>query len=56
MGTKFPLPMSIINLIENIAMGAMAVYMLIRMGSITMAQAPVTMNNSQEITTEAKCH
>jgi len=36
MGTKFPLPMSSINLIENIAMGAMAVIMLCWMGNVTL--------------------
>jgi len=57
MGTKFPLPMSIINLIENIAMGAMAVFMLIWMGSMTMAQTPVnTISPTQQTSTATSCH
>ena len=45
MGTKFPLPMSIINLIENIAMWAMAVVMLFRMGNVTLG------NNIHQVST-----
>lgn len=57
MGTKFPLPMSIINLIENIAMGAMAVFMLIRMGSVTMAQTSIqTITTPTQQTSTASCH
>lgn len=51
MGTKFPLPMSIINLVENIAMGAMAVFMVIRMGSMSMAQSPTMTTTLQQTNT-----
>ena len=57
MGTKFPLPMSIINLIENIAMGAMAVFMIIRMGSMTMTQTLTTTTSpTQQTSTATSCH
>ena len=59
MGTKFPLPMSIINLIENIAMGAMAVIMLFWMENITLGNTIHTNTVSPtEIssTTWANCH
>lgn len=56
MGTKFPLPMSIINLVENIAMGAMAVFMVIRMGSMSMAQSPTMTTTLQQTNTWANCH
>jgi len=61
MGTKFPLPMSIINLIENIAMGAMAVIMLFRMGGITLwntihTTTTTTSTTQVSSTTWAICH
>lgn len=59
MWTKFPLPMSIINLIENIAMGAMAVIMLFWMGNITLANDVHTVANSPTqaiVASWASCH
>ncbi|MFA7717394.1 MAG: MauE/DoxX family redox-associated membrane protein, partial [Candidatus Absconditabacterales bacterium] len=64
MGTTFPLPMSNINLWENISMGAMAFFMLLRMGNITLAQtaSDITGNNhqtssiTQQTSTGASCH
>lgn len=59
MGTKFPLPMSSINLVENIAMWAMAVIMLFRMSNITLGNNvhAVTDSSTQAVSsTWADCH
>lgn len=59
MGTKFPLPMSSINLVENIAMWAMAVIMLFRMSNITLGNKvhAVTDSPTQAVSsTWADCH
>ncbi len=59
MWTKFPLPMSSINLVENIAMWAMAVIMLFWMGNIGLGNNIHTTNNSLAqaiVVSWADCH
>jgi len=58
MGTLFPLPMSTINLRENVSMGAMAFVMLIRMWSMNIpAISANELPTQQTITsTGASCH
>lgn len=58
MGTTFPLKMSKINLWENISMWAMAFFMLIRMGNVTMAHTMNTIPSTQiqQTTSTVNCH
>jgi hypothetical protein len=57
MGTIFPLPMSKINFIENIAMGAMAVGMIIRMSIWTHIPGAIIQTDTKNTTgSQEICH